>query len=274
MASIPNKSDSRPKGHPIHQGRLELRNWTPEPQWFHPLICRSVANVSRLILGRLNHLSFKDKERWDNLFTSVQDAKTGSSARGILSFSNHVSLFDDPLLISSLGITDFKKVRWIAADHINFFGNRLKGLIYSGGKCVPIIRGGGLKQPGFDFLIDRLKQGDWVHIFPEGGRSREENHRLQLPLKIGIGKIISEAKPIVMPFYHYGMHNVMPIGSTLPKLNQRVTVQFGYPTTIDQDWLASYTEMNTSPYEVWQNITLWVRNELLELERKTHPISR
>ena len=122
-------------------------------------------------MSKLNTIEYVDADEWNHV--------TKDRAHGLLSFSNHVSLFDDPLLISNLGTTAYQDVRWIAADHKNFFSTKLKGFIFSAGKCVPIVRGGGLKQPGFDFLVDRLKQKDWVHIFPEGGRTREAKGKLK-----------------------------------------------------------------------------------------------
>jgi monolysocardiolipin acyltransferase len=194
--------------------------------------------------------------------------------RGLLSFSNHVSLFDDPLLLSNLGSSDVKKVRWIAADHKNFFGSNLKGLIYSSGRCVPIIRGGGLNQPGFDFLIERLRNGEWVHIFPEGGRTRDKEYRLQRDFKVGIGKLIYEANPVLMPFYHYGMHHVLPIASAIPKRGKRIQVYFGHATTVDEQWWLKRLGVPISevePYTAWKVAAEWTENILLELEQCVHP---
>lgn len=269
------------KTHRAHQGRVELKHWQPDPQWFHPMVCSSVVNLSRLLLGKLNTIQFEGRERWDKLFGPAGESWEREDGRGLLSFSNHVSLFDDPLLISNLGATQYAHVRWIAADHINFFDNRLKGLIYSAGKCVPIIRGGGLNQPGFDFLVERLKKGEWVHIFPEGGRSREKDHRLQLPLKIGIGKLIFEANPVLMPFYHYGMQNILPIGAKVPKTKKTIKVLFGEACTVNQAWwqarlsqINSETELQVKAQEAWQSATKWVEDQLLMLEKKVHPYAQ
>ena len=262
-----------------HQGREELKYWRPNQRWYHSTICGTVVCLSKLILGKLNYLTFEGKDRWDRLFGKTGESWADAAGRGLLSFSNHVSLFDDPLLLSNLSVTKFEHVRWIAADHINFFGNNLKGFIYSGGKCVPIIRGGGLDQPGFDFLIKRLKEGDWVHIFPEGGRSRESNHCLQLPLKLGIGKLMYEAKPVVMPFYHYGMHHVLPIGKLLPRIHKNIVVRFGQSSVLDEEWWQSLltqddpvTSSTSKEKRAWHQATEWATEQLLELEKQVHPL--
>jgi len=296
--------------HPAHQGLDELKYWRPDKKWYHPMLCSSVVNFSKVALTQWNQLIFEGKERWDNIFeqrihvdsknefgcstgneevvlNKGEEKKANETQRnerkipdkikqGVLSFSNHVSLFDDPLLISNLGVSSYDDVRWIAADHKNFFGNNTKGLIYSGGKCVPIIRGGGLEQPGFDFLIQRLKMGEWVHIFPEGGRSREIAGLLQRPLKIGIGKLIYEARPLLMPFYHYGMHEILPIGSMFPKRGKKVHLKFGTAQTVDNNWWLQRLGCSVDKVEplfAWQRATHWVEQVLLDLEKQVHPLS-
>lgn len=256
--------------HPAHQGRPELRHWMPDPQWYHPAICSLVVRSSQLVMRGLNRLSFEGRERWDALFGPAHEAWEGREGRGLLSFSNHVSLFDDPLLISNLGATRYRDVRWIAADHVNFFGNKLKGLLFSSGKCVPIIRGGGLEQPGFEFLRERLMRGEWVHIFPEGGRSRRSEGRLQLPLKVGIGRLICEARPVVMPFFHYGMHLIQPIGATLPRVGRQVRVHFGEASVINDEWWAEHIS-HCEESGQWAEATQWAATELEGLERLVHP---
>jgi len=208
----------------------------------------------------LNRLTFDGRDRWESAFAST-DA-------GVLSFSNHVSLFDDPLLISNLGQTRYSQVRWIPADHLNFFGSRLKGLLFSCGKCVPIIRGGGLEQPGFSFLLERLRAGDWVHIFPEGGRTRDPGALLRTPFKTGIGRLLVEAQPIAMPFYHRGMHEILPIGSRLPRWGKEVDVLFGDATRIDDAWIHQLAPDADTPAARWQQVTSWAEATLTTLERR------
>ena len=265
------------KQHPAHNGRHELKYWRPDKHWYHSFLCASVVQCSRFVLNQMNRISFVHKNNWDDLFGGPNHTWFREDGRGLLSFSNHVSLFDDPLITSNLGTTRYRDVRWIAADHKNFFGSNLKGIIYSAGKCVPIIRGGGLKQPGFDFLVSRLRKGDWVHIFPEGGRTRDSLGRLQLPLKIGIGKLIYEANPVVIPFYHYGMHEVLPIGKAMPQKGKNIHLQFGSAEVVDDTWwqkiLGRSGELG-SPHDAWQAATNWATEKLQSLEECMHPHAR
>ena len=150
----------------------------------------------------------------------------------------------------------------------NFFGTKLKGLVYSAGKCVPIIRGAGLDQPGFEFLIERLRANEWVHIFPEGGRTREAKGRLRVPFKTGIGRLMADARPIMIPFYHYGMHEVLPIGKALPRSGQNVVVHFGHPTDLTPDWWAKHVDEQSTPAEQWKTLTQWSQSELESLQTR------
>ena len=215
-------------------------------------------------MTKMNRLDFLGRENWEQAFHHSQ--------RGILSFSNHVSLFDDPLLVSNLGRVKFAQVRWIGADHKNFYGSALKGFISAAGKCVPIVRGAGLNQPGLTFLADRLKAGEWVHIFPEGGRTRDERAKMRRQFKLGIGQLISDARPILAPFYHYGMQDILPIGKTLPSRGKTVKVLFDEPVIVDDDWLNRLGISDTTPaIEAYQRLANWSYERLRRLEFKLHP---
>jgi 1-acyl-sn-glycerol-3-phosphate acyltransferase len=270
------KALSAKKQHLTNDQDQALQYWRSEKQWYHSFLCSGVVHASQMIMNHWNTLTFDGKERWDAIFDDRKSKNDNTVERvGILSFSNHVSLFDDPLLVSNLGLSHYHDVRWIAADSKNFFGNNLKGLIYSAGKCVPIIRGGGLEQRGFDFLVERLQMGDWVHIFPEGGRTREFEGQLQLPFKIGIGKLIYEARPLLMPFYHYGMHEVLPIGNMIPNRGKKVQIKFGEAHCVDDNWW--FQRLGTriqdvEPRFAWQRATDWTEQMLVQLERDVHPL--
>ena len=39
-----------------------------------------------------------------------------------------------------------------------------------------------------------------------------------------------------MPFYHYGMHEILPIGTMIPNKGKEVNIQFGEAECIDDKW--------------------------------------
>jgi monolysocardiolipin acyltransferase len=65
-----------------------------------------------------------------------------------------------------------------------------------------------------------------VHIFPEGTRSRDPSHLG--PIRQGIGRLVaasagaSGVTPLIVPFVHVGMHEVLPVGSVLPSVGKQV----------------------------------------------------
>ncbi|MGB0592006.1 MAG: lysophospholipid acyltransferase family protein [Myxococcota bacterium] len=238
----------------------ELQHWDPSKRWYRPLVCFVVVQTSRFVMRALNRLEFVGREHWETAFAAP--------GQGVLTFSNHVSLFDDPLVTSGLGRTGYDETRWIPADHLNFFGTRLKGTVFSSGKCVPIIRGAGLEQPGLAFLVERLREGAWVHIFPEGGRTREPDARLRRPFKMGIGRLITEAKPLLLPFYHRGMEAVLPIGGRLPRLGKTVRVLFDPPTQVNDAWLETLASEGSDEEGLRHRVTQWCEATLAGLERR------
>ncbi len=92
-------------------------------------------------------------------------------------------------------------------------------------KVLPIARGGGLAQPGMAAAEARLAAGDWVHLFPEGTRSRDG---VTLgPVRKGVGRLVASVPedrppPLLLPFVHRGMEGVMPRGRVLPATGQQV----------------------------------------------------
>jgi monolysocardiolipin acyltransferase len=204
-----------------------------------------VASAARLWMTKLNTLNLHGREHW---------YRAREHGRGLLTFSNHVSLFDDPLLTACFASHDVRTTRWISADALNFFGDPVRAAIFNTGKAVPIVRGVGLDQPGMHFLADRLRDGEWVHVFPEGGRTREAGAALRLPMKPGLAHLVRDAKPMLLPFRHWGMERVLPIGATVPRRGQQVDVVFG--PGVDGAELADWSVAQ---------ITDWVEDTLLDL---------
>lgn len=98
------------------------------------------------------------------------------------------------------------------------------------GKCIPVVRGEGVYQPAIDLCIQKLKIGDWVHVFPEGRVNVDKEH---MRMKWGVGRILFEtypSNPIILPIWHEGMSDLLP---NYPpyyfRLNAKLTFNFGKP---------------------------------------------
>jgi hypothetical protein len=45
---------------------------------------------------------------------------------------------------------------------------------------------------------------------------------------------MADARPLALPFYHYGMHQVLPVGARMPARGKTVHVLFGEPMDCEQ----------------------------------------
>lgn len=244
-----------------------LARWRPATDNpVNRLMAFITINLSKFILTKVNTTEIEGAER----FYALRER----GGRGLLTFSNHVSLFDDPMLTSLFHKGKWSEIRWIATDALNFFGSRPMSFVFSGGKGVPVVRGAGFNQPGFAFLRDRLDDGQWVHIFPEGGRTRRERGLLSEQFKPGLGRLIAETHPIGLPFYHVGMHEVLPIGAKVPRRGKRVRLLFGEPVDYSEEFVADLAgpdEASQHGPKLWEALTGHTHTLLSDLERRVRP---
>jgi monolysocardiolipin acyltransferase len=108
---------------------------------------------------------------------------------------------DDPLLFGLLNSFDPENVRWTLGAHNICFTNPIYSWFFHTGQTLPIVRGAGIYQEGMETAIKLLKQGKWVHIFPQGKVCTPD---AVLKFRWGIARLIMEANPLVLPFYHRG----------------------------------------------------------------------
>lgn len=246
--------------------RRAVARWRPARRWYHPILARMVIASSRTITSRLSTLSIDGIDR----FERCRDR----DRRGLLTIANHVSMFDDPLVTASFSPSRYEDIRWVASDALNFFGSPWKAWIFTAGKCVPVVRGGGVGQDAMAFLIERLRGGEWAHIFPEGGRTRDPRGLMQPVYKPGVGRLIAEAHPIVLPFYHHGMRDVLPVGALRPRRGKHIRLVFGEPVDCNEAFIDAVLQASgarRAELAGWMALAAWAHGQLSALERMVHP---
>ncbi|EDV25871.1 uncharacterized protein TRIADDRAFT_55390 [Trichoplax adhaerens] len=156
--------------------------------------------LCKVFMDRLTYGNRFNLDRWNDAVTKRPPHV------GLITVSNHHCCVDDPGLLGLLPastIMQYKLMRWtLAANNICFTSFPLT-LLFTSGRVVPVVRGDGIYQPGVDWAIEKLDEGDWVHIFPEGGVNMAKT---PMRIKWGISRLIMEAKtpPIVLPYWHEG----------------------------------------------------------------------
>jgi monolysocardiolipin acyltransferase len=240
-----------------------LARWRPAKNNFVNRTMRFICvSLSKFILTKMNSLELQAVEKFEAL--------RERGGRGLLTFSNHTALFDDPMLPSTFPLGGYDEIRWVATDALNFFSTRPTAFVFSGGKGVPVVRGAGFNQPGFDFLRDRLDEGHWVHIFPEGGRTRREDGLLSKEFKAGVGRLIAETNPIGLPFYHLGMQEVLPIGAKFPRWGKKVRLVFGDAIDFNSEFVSQIAGTDEAAQRgagLWDALTGYTYEVLSDLER-------
>ncbi len=98
----------------------------------------------------------------------------------VLICSNHLTLIDSIiqsiLFNSTIGyLYNFKSLPWNLPEKKNFYHKFHWRLICYLGKCIPVVRGGSIKESknSLSKMQYILKKGDTLSVFPEGKRSRD-----------------------------------------------------------------------------------------------------
>ncbi|MED6156451.1 hypothetical protein PIB30_014417 [Stylosanthes scabra] len=191
-----------------------------------------VGNVCHVFMNGLNRVQVYGLEKLHDALLHRPKGKP------LLTVSNHVASMDDPLVIASLlppnVLLDAKNIRWTLCATDRCFKNPVTSAFFRSVKVLPVSRGDGIYQKGMDIAISKLNHGGWVHLFPEGSRSRDGGKTMGSS-KRGVGRLVldGDSMPIVVPFVHTGMQDIMPIGANFPRIGKMVTVLIGDPINFD-----------------------------------------
>ncbi|MBS1261223.1 MAG: 1-acyl-sn-glycerol-3-phosphate acyltransferase [Calditrichaeota bacterium] len=181
--------------------------------------------------------------------------------------SNHLTLIDDflidPFLFASWGVSRFslRYFPWHVPEEKNFFFNPIVAWLLKKAQAIPITRGHGVDQPGMMRLKELLSGDAIVHIYPEGTRSRTGNIN---PGQIGVGRLAYQTKVKVVPVYHEGTQNVMPVGAKWWKHGNEIAIIVGEP--VDMSDLYAKPEMR----RVYKEVADRMIDAIRALRRELH----
>lgn len=191
-----------------------------------------IGNACHVFMHGLNRVQVYGAEKLHKALLHRPENKP------LVTVSNHVAAIDDPFVIASLlppsVLLDARNLRWTLCASDRCFRNPVTSAFFRCVKVLPVSRGDGVYQKGMDMAISKLNSGGWVHIFPEGSRSRDGGKTMGSS-KRGTGRLILDADntPLVVPFVHSGMQDIMPIGAKFPRIGKTVTVIIGDPIPFD-----------------------------------------
>lgn len=122
---------------------------------------------------------------------------------GFIMASNHVSYMDPPIV----GSAAKKRVHFITSDHL--YSGKLLALWYKSVGCLKIKREG-TNRSVIRKIIDYLKDGEVIGIFPEGTRSEDGSMKEALA---GIGFLALKSRTPVVPCFIKGSEKALPRGA-------------------------------------------------------------
>src|SRR5256714_11170651 len=160
--------------------------------------------------------------------TTVKGRKNVGTEPNTLLLSNHQSMLDSFLV----GLAAFYPRSWIQARQVpwdpaaaeNFYRPPILAWLADNWKCIWV-------QPGrrdlhaLHRMIQVLPHGVMT-LFPEGTRTRDGSVG---PGQAGTGLLILATRARVIPVAIEGMREVLPIGSSVPRIFKRIPVTYGRP---------------------------------------------
>lgn len=205
---------------------------------FRSLVFLGVGGACNVFLRLLSHTTVQGAEVMERAMARPKD-------QPLITVSNHLAGVDDPLMLTALLPAKYvlkpEAVRWTMCATDRCFTSPLLSAFFRAAKTLPVERGAGLQQAGMRAAEQRLNAGEWVHIFPEGTRSKTGALG---PIRKGIGRLVAacEVPPMVVPFVHAGIENVMPRGAVLPRVGQHLRVIIGEPVPVADLLEAAHSE--------------------------------
>ena len=133
----------------------------------------------------------------------------------LLTICNHTTGIDDPLIWAAtlttrelLTLANCDRWRWMSGANQSMFSHPISAWYFTSIRVIPTFHGRGVMQESVNKSIDVLKRRNgWMHVFPEG-RVNKNSYRVYTRLKWGIGRMMAEAKPTLLPLRHFDLEQL------------------------------------------------------------------
>ncbi|KYR00452.1 tafazzin family protein [Tieghemostelium lacteum] len=188
-------------------------------------------------------------------FETLVDVLKDHHKRPIVTICNHISNLDDPIIWGALPSSILfqpSHMRWTLGASNILFTNPVYSKFFSLGKCIKIVRGDGIYQPGMDETLDKMLNNQWIHIFPEGKVNQSDK---LLYFKWGVGRLVGEyylktgKYPILLPVHIKGLEKSMPLHKIpFPRFNKDIEITIGEKMDCDDIIRDNCTEKDPKNY--------------------------
>ena len=168
--------------------------------------------------------------------------------------SNHASFLDPPLIGSSVP----REACFLARESL--FTIPLLGSLIRVINAVPVDRDG--KSPrGLKAILDRLKEGRPVVLFPEGTRTDDGS---LLPARSGVGLAVVKSGAPVVPIRIFGSFEAYSRKMRFPR-PCRITVVYGKPIDFSSEIARAKAEGKEALKELYPKVAVTIMNHIAAL---------
>ncbi len=188
--------------------------------------------------------------RW-RVFNPERVPQTG----GVVLASNHASYVDPPLVGAGLQ----RPIAYLA--RATLFNFAPMAWLLRNWNVVPVDRDGG-SGAGLRVILDRLRAGSAIILFPEGTRTRDG--QLQ-PARSGIGLIVIKSEEPVVPVRVFGTYEAYGRHMPVP-LPRRMTVKYGEPMRFERLRAEAKSASKNRVKEIYQEVADEILRAVARLE--------
>lgn len=169
--------------------------------------------------------------------------------------SNHASILDPPLVGTALN----RGISYLARESIFRFPG--VGWVLRNWDAVPVDRDGGGAR-GLKAIMDRLRAGGGIVLFPEGTRSLDGK---LLPARSGIGLTVLKSSAPVVPVRVFGTFEAYSKDMMIPR-PRKIMAKYGVPMDFASQRAEAKTCSKARLKEIYQEVANEIMVQVASLE--------